>query len=176
MDLTVREMLLDDVGLRIDYFHDAPDDLLRLMGVDRARLPSREDWLAFYADDYRRPIEERHNYSLVWELAGEPIGFSSTNKIVFGEEAFMHLHITVPTWRGSGLGVRFVEESVRSYFEKLQLERLFSEPHAINPAPNRTLQAAGFRYVSTQETVPGPLNSRQTTNLWVIERSVATSR
>ena len=28
MELVVREMSLDDVGIRIDYFHTAPDALL----------------------------------------------------------------------------------------------------------------------------------------------------
>lgn len=40
--LTVREMRLDEVDLRIDYFHDASDEYLRTLGVDRALLPARE--------------------------------------------------------------------------------------------------------------------------------------
>lgn len=94
--LTVREMLLADVGLRINYFHDASDDYLRMLGVERNLLPAPEEWHEFYEEDYARSIQERANYSLIWELDGEPVGFSSADQIVFGEEAFMHLHILDP--------------------------------------------------------------------------------
>src|ERR1035441_4215570 len=50
--LEVREMRLSEVGIRINYFHDSSDDHLRMLGVDRALLPSREDWLSFYTEDY----------------------------------------------------------------------------------------------------------------------------
>src|ERR1035441_8275498 len=91
--LTVREMQLVDVGIRIDYFHGASDDHLRTLGVDRALLPTPEAWWKSYEEDYARPIRERLIYSLVWELDGQAVGFSSTDQIVFGETAFMHLHI-----------------------------------------------------------------------------------
>lgn len=60
----------------------------------------------------------------------------------------MHLHILSPVMRRKGLGVEFVKESARTYFQVLELERLFSEPNAFNVAPNRTLQRAGFRFYS----------------------------
>ncbi len=110
-ELTMREMDLGDVGIRIDYFHGASDDDLRTMGVDRALLPTTEAWMEFYENDYARPIRDRLNYSLAWELAGQAVGFSSTDQIIFGETAFMHLHILRPEQRRSGLGVRFVTES-----------------------------------------------------------------
>jgi len=56
------------------------------------------------------------------------------------------------------------------YFEVLKLERLFCEPNAFNVAPNRTLQSAGFKYLKTYKTVPGPLNYHQAVTRWVIEK------
>ncbi|MDU6731579.1 MAG: GNAT family N-acetyltransferase, partial [Bradyrhizobium sp.] len=47
---------------------------------------------------------------------------------------------------------------------------LFCEPHAYNTAPNRALQKAGFRYVKTYKTVPGPMNYHQAVTRWMIER------
>ncbi len=93
MDLVVREMELSEAVVRIGYFHDAPDEHLENLGVDRARLPTREEWQAFYEADYARPVAERENYTLAWLLNGEIIGFSSTDQITFGDQAFMHLHI-----------------------------------------------------------------------------------
>src|SRR5437867_3755965 len=100
----VRPLRLDEVGLRIAYFHDASDEYLLKLGVDRALLPSREDWLANYEEDFARPIAERATYNLAWELDGRLVGFSSTDKIDFGEQAFMHLHIVREPNRRRGLG------------------------------------------------------------------------
>jgi RimJ/RimL family protein N-acetyltransferase len=167
--LTVREMRLAEVGIRIDYFHDSSDEHLRMLGVDRALLPTREAWRAFYEEDFARPPQDRTSYLLVWERDGSVVGFSSADRIVFGEEAFMHLHILSPTMRGKGLGVDFVKESARTYFQALELERLFSEPNALNAAPNRTLQRAGFRFLFTHETTPGPINFPQLATRWVLD-------
>jgi RimJ/RimL family protein N-acetyltransferase len=169
--LTVREMRLADVGIRIDYFHDASDGYLQTLGVDRALLPSREEWYAFYEEDYARPIHLRAHYSLVWELDGQPVGFGSTDQITFGEEARMHLHIVRPTRRREGLGHEFVKQSVPVYFEVLRLQRLACEPNAFNVAPNRTVQRVGFRYQLTHRTTPGPINFPQATTRWVLQRS-----
>jgi hypothetical protein len=94
---------IDDVGIRIDYFHGGSDDHLRTLGVDRALLATPEAWWRFCEEDYARPIRERLNYSLVWELDGQAVGFSSTDQIVFGETAFIHLHIMRATQRRRGL-------------------------------------------------------------------------
>jgi len=169
-NLVVREMQLSEVDVRINYFHDSSDDHLRVLGVDRALLPTRQAWRALYAEDYARPIPERANHLVAWELEGQLVGFSSADRIDFGKEAFMHLHILKPARRGEGLGAEFVKLSARVYFGVLELERLFSEPNAFNVAPNRTLQRAGFRYLFTHEAQPGPINFPQVTTRWVLDR------
>lgn len=169
--LAVREMQLADVEIRINYFHDSSDDHLHMLGVDRALLPSREAWYTFYKEDYARPIQERVNFSLVWELDRQIVGFSSASEIVFGKEAFIHLHILNSIQRRNGLGVEFVKKSAKMYFDMLELERLFCQPNALNIAPNRTLQRAGFRYLFTHETTPSPINFPQAVTRWVMEKS-----
>jgi RimJ/RimL family protein N-acetyltransferase len=166
----VREMQPTEIGIRIDYFHDSSDEHLLKLGVDRASLPSREDWRAAYVEDAARPIEEREGYALIWELDGRVIGFSSADRIVFGEEAFMHLHIVSPELRHRGFGAEFVKESARHYFRVLQLERLYCEPNAFNTAPNRTVQRAGFHYLFTRETKPTPINFHQAITRWMLGR------
>ncbi|HVC38687.1 MAG TPA: GNAT family protein [Candidatus Dormibacteraeota bacterium] len=168
--LTVREMRLDEVGIRIEYFHGSSDDHLRRLGVDRALLPTRPKWRAFYEEDATRPIQDRVNYSLLWESDGRVVGFSTVDRIVFGREAFLHLHILRADQRHAGLGTPLVVKSASVYFEVLQLERIFSEPNAFNVAPNRTLQRAGFRYLFTHTAQPSPVNFPQVTTRWVLER------
>jgi RimJ/RimL family protein N-acetyltransferase len=168
--LLVRELALAEVGVRIDYFHDASDDYLLRLGVRREQLPSREVWHAHYQRDFALPIPERESYLLGWELDGELVGFSSADPFTFGEEAFMHLHIRVPDQRRAGLGVQFVRRSAELYFQMLELERLFCQPNAFNVAPNRTLQSAGFRYVQTEVAQPHPMNFPQPITRWVLNR------
>jgi RimJ/RimL family protein N-acetyltransferase len=81
----------------------------------------------------------------------------------------MHLHILRAEQRRIGYGVTCVQLTAKLLFELLDLKRLFCEPNAFNVAPNRTLQRAGFKYVKTYETVPGPLNYHQPVTRWVLE-------
>lgn len=48
-------------------------------------LPTRQAWLAFYEEDYARPIRDRVDFSLVWQRGGEVVGFSSADRIDFGK-------------------------------------------------------------------------------------------
>ncbi len=164
-------MQLDEVDTRIDYFHNATDEHLKLIGAARHLLPRREAWHAFYEADYARPLSERTNYTLLWELDGRVVGFSSADNITFGEEAFMHLHIIETADRHAGLGTTFVRLSAAQHLRALELKRLFCQPNAFNVAPNRTLQRAGFRYVFTKEMQPSPVNFPQPITRWVIDQS-----
>ena len=114
--LVVREMQLAEVGLRIDYFHDSSDEHLTKLGVDRASLPSKEGWRSSYTADYALPIEDRNGVALIWELDGRTVGFSSADRIVFGEEAFMHLHIVSPELRHQGFGANSCRNRLASTF------------------------------------------------------------
>ena len=115
-------------------------------------------------------MEERSTVLVIWEQGGAPVGFSTADKISFGAEAYMHLHVTDPDKRRSGIGTRCVHDTVDFYFRRLALQRLFCSPNAFNLAPNRTLQDAGFKYLKTHMTVPGPINYHQAVTEWVLER------
>lgn len=82
----------------------------------------------------------------------------------------MHLHVWQPSLRGQGNGTHFVQESARLYFERFQLQRLYCEPAAKNPAPNRTLARAGFTFVKMHTYAPAPHNYVQDMNQWLLTR------
>ena len=170
MPLVVREMALDEVDVIIDYFHCATPEHLELLGVDPTRLPAREHWRQWYVGEYDKPAGDRSIMLVMWELDAVPVGFSTADKIVYGDRANMHLHLVDVDRRGQGIGAQCVRESVDLYFERLALRRLFCEPNAFNVAPHRALQRAGFRYVKTHMTVPGRLNYHQAVTRWVVER------
>lgn len=170
MNLDIREMELGETGMVIDYFYAASVEQLDLMGIDPTRLPTRPVWAGLFRTLYEMPHAERAALLVIWRLDDRPIGFSSCDRIVFGSRAHMHLHVTEPELRGRGLGTACVRRSVDLYFERLQLQQLFCEPNAYNIPPNRALQKAGFRYLKTYKTVPGPMNYRQAVTRWMIER------
>lgn len=151
----------------VDYFLEAEDDFLHGMGVDRSRLPAREDWIGAALQDHRRPNHEKERAYLAWVQDGVAIGHSSINRIRVGEEAFIHLHL----WRGErrrgGLGTAFFQRCAARFVEDFGLTRLYCEPFADNPGPNHVLHKAGFRLVKRYRTVPGPINFEQDVNQYV---------
>ena len=82
----------------------------------------------------------------------------------------MHLHLWQSGARQKGMGAALVKLSLPWFFEKMQLERLYCEPYALNPAPNKTLEKVGFKRVGTLVTTPGWLNFEQTIHLWQLTR------
>ena len=91
--LALRPMELEDFDIRIAYFHEATNEHLDRLGVDRSRLPTPHAWRASFAENLARPLDERSEYGVVWELDGAFVGFSTADQICFGDEAPMHLHI-----------------------------------------------------------------------------------
>lgn len=170
MALTVREMLGSEVDLIIEYFQNSTPEHLETLGVDPTRLPSVDGWRDRLRRECALPADQRTLVLVIWLSDEQPIGFSTSDKIRYGEHAYMHLHVTAPEHRHQGIGAGCVSRSVDIYFERLKLKRLFCEPNAFNVAPNRALQKAGFKYLKTHMTVPGPLNYHQAVTRWVIER------
>jgi RimJ/RimL family protein N-acetyltransferase len=170
MTLTVREMMASEIDVVIEYFLGATTEYLEILGVDPSRLPAADGWRERFRREDGKSIEQRSWMVLLWLMDNRPVGFSSSDKIRYGEQANMHLHVIEPERRHQGIGVECVRRSVDLYFERLKLKRLFCEPNAFNVAPNRTLQKAGFKYLKTHMTVPGPLNYHQAVTRWVIER------
>jgi len=170
MTLTVREMMASEVDVIIQYFQDSTPEHLETLGVDPTRLPPVQSWRERLQRECTLPIEQRTMMLVIWLSDDQPVGFSTSDKIRYGEQAHMHLHVTEPERRHQGIGVECVRRSADIYFERLKLKRLFCEPNAFNVAPNRTLQKAGFKYLKTHMTVPGPLNFHQAVTRWVMER------
>ena len=174
--LSIRPMQLADFGVRVAYFHDATDEHLARLGVERSLLPKPGEWQARFASNLALPLEQRSEYGVVWKLDDTLVGFSTADRIQFGVEAHMHLHIVDPERRTAGLGSRFVRLTAVHYCEVLRLARLYSEPNACNVAPNRTLQSAGFRYVRSRRCRPTPINTHQVTTIWLYEPEPASDR
>ena len=164
--LSVREIQEKDIDLIADYWLHSDPAFLMSMGVDLDKIPTREQLTQMLLSQINTAIEEKRAYCVIWELDGKQVGHSNTNPTVFGEEAFMHLHLWNSDGRKKGLGTELVKKTLPLFFKNLKLKRLFSEPYALNPAPNKTLQKAGFEFVKEYITTPGYLNFEQPVNRW----------
>lgn len=170
MNHTIRELQPTDIPHLIHYWLDADADYMRSMGVDLTKMPSREQWEQMLTAQLAQDYPEKQAYAIIWELDGQPVGHSNVNKITFGEEAFMHLHIWEPEHRKNGNGLAFMEMTIPMFFKNLKLKRLYCEPYALNPAPNRILPKLGFRLIKSYITTPGWINFEQEVHLWMLEK------
>lgn len=164
--LSVRELQTQDIECIADYWLNANPQFLLGMGVDLSKMPSREQWQAALNQQLNTPMREKQSFATIWLVDGEAIGHCNINDITFGEQAFMHLHMWRSDLRQKGAGVKLVKLSLPYFFDNFQLKRLFCEPNAHNPPPNKTLPKVGFTFIKSYVTTPSWLTSEQTVNRW----------
>jgi RimJ/RimL family protein N-acetyltransferase len=167
--LSAREANEDDYESIVDYFLKADPEFYKSMGVDPLKLPKREDWLKLLSDNHKKPVQDKTLFYVIWQADGTPLGHSNINKIVFGEEAYMHLHMWRREKRQKGMGLEFVKLSIPYYFTKFNLKKLYCEPYALNTAPNKTLKKIGFSFIEAYETTPGWISFHQPVKRWCMD-------
>jgi RimJ/RimL family protein N-acetyltransferase len=167
-DIAVNEARSEHYESIVDYFLNGDLKFLNGMGVDPEKLPDRETWVKTLHENHSKPVEERTIFYVVWYVNGEAIGHSNINKIIFGQEGYMHLHMWRSDIRKSGFGFDLIRKSIPHYFNTFNLKNLYCEPYALNPAPNKTLKKIGFEFVKEYETTPGTISFPQPVNRWCL--------
>ena len=168
-NLCVRESTRNDFTSIVDYFLKSDPAFLIQMGVDISKLPTRDEWLELLSNEFSKTDENKNFFFVIWLMDNLPVGHSNINKIIFGKEAYMHLHLWEAERRQKGRGYEFLKMSLPFYFDRFRLKQLYCEPNAFNPAPNRTLKKLGFHFNKQYDTTPGWINSFQTVNNWVLD-------
>jgi [ribosomal protein S5]-alanine N-acetyltransferase len=168
--ISVRLATVEDYTSIVDYFRSGDEEFHLAMGVDSSKLPSRDEWLKLLHENHKQPLERKSFFYVIWMYNNEPIGHSNINKIVFGDEAYTHLHMWRKDIRQSGLGMQFMKLSIPFYFRRFELKNLFCEPYARNEAPNKTLKKLGFDFEREYQTIPGWISFHQPVNRWCMSR------
>ncbi len=168
--ISAREIQEQDIEPIINYWLNASDEFMTGMGVDLTKMPTREQWRNFLHEQLSQSYKEKKSYCIVWLLNDQPVGHSNISKIIFGKEAFMHLHLWNKDTRQKGLGTDLVKKTLPYYFNNMELQTLYCEPYALNPPPNKTLKRVGFDLVKAYTCIPGWLNFEQEVNLWEMKR------
>jgi len=91
--LSVREIESSDIEHICDYWLNASPAALKDMGVDFALMPDRDSWRKMLQEQIETPIQEKRSYCMIWLIDGQPVGHCNVNKIIFGLQAYMHLHL-----------------------------------------------------------------------------------
>lgn len=166
--MSVRELKLSDIVHIVNYFVDADAAFLKGMGALKEKMPQKNEWIKLLQVDYEKPYSEKTFYYVIWMANGKPIGHTNINKIKYGEEAYMHLHLWRPEHRQRGQGLFFLKKSIPYFFKNFQLKNLYCEPYALNPAPNKTLPKLGFKFIKEYITTPGWINFEQSVRQYVL--------
>ncbi len=169
--LSVREITARDIPLIIRYWLESPPDFLVGMGVALERMPAKQQWQDMLNEQLATPLLQKKSYCFIWLHNNEPVGHCNINKIAPDREAYMHLHMWNGNLRNKGMGAELVKMTLPHLFNAYNLQKLYSEPYALNPAPNKTLSKVGFELERTMKTIPGWINFEQEVNLWVMTRS-----
>jgi len=164
--LSAREITKEDIELIASYWLSADKDFLAGMGADIGKIPSQGYWVEMLLQQLEQGYEEKKSYATIWEADGKAVGHCNINKIIFGSEAYMHLHLWNTDSRQKGMGAQLVKLSLPYFFGNCKLKTLYCEPYALNPAPNKTLEKTGFTFVREYVTTPGFLNFEQPVKLW----------
>lgn len=164
--LSVREITSGDIPLLADYWTKSDPDFMVSMGVDLSKIPPRDELIEMLSQQLSQDYRDKKSYAVIWLVDGKPSGHSNINKIVFGNEAYMHLHLWKNANRKKGLGTELVRLTLPYFFDHFSLKTLFCEPYALNPAPHHTLKKAGFDFIKQYRTVPGSLNFEQEVSRW----------
>ena len=114
--LSVKEITNEDIELIGNYWISASDSFLIAMGVDLNKMPEKEFWQQMLSEQLCQSYNEKKTYCIIWQVNGQAIGHSNVNKIIFGEEAYMHLHIWDETLRQKRYGVNFIKMTIKLLF------------------------------------------------------------
>ena len=164
--ISVDEIETEDIGFILDYWFGSDDAYLIGMGADPERFPSKGLFQQMLLQQIEASYEEKEGYCLIWKFEGTPIGHCNIDRIIFGDHAYMHLHLWENVKRNKGFGTELLKMSIPYFFKNLELEMLYCQPNAYNPAPNRIIPKVGFEFVKKWRTIPGYLNFEQEVNLY----------
>ena len=166
--ISIRAIEKEDIPSIVDYFLNADVSFLDSMGVNPDKLPERENWIRKLNHELSLPLQSKNFYYVIWMVNGQAIGHSSLTHIVYGKEAYMHLHIWDSSTRNAGIGTELVRITMQHYFETLGIKQLHCEPYALNMAPNKVLEKAGFDFIKEYVTTPGWICFEQPVKRWLM--------
>jgi RimJ/RimL family protein N-acetyltransferase len=154
MNFSIRTSTENDLIQIANYFTTKTDEYWLNMGVDPNKLPKKEEWLKRLGQEFHKPLKEKQLYYLIWIVDGKAVGHSNINKIKYGQEAEIHLHLWDTKNTKKGIGMSLLKLSIKKYFEVFKLSKLFCQPYTNNVAPNVIIPKLGFEFMHSLRPIP----------------------
>ena len=154
-----------DVDAVVRFWHESGDELLDFLGIDRARLATREDTRQRFMRAVPSGDPAQMNLAFAIDLDGELTGYTLLNRYS-AELNYSHWHIMRPELRGAGISSALYPYRVRMYFDAAPMERLTHQTRTRNVPVNRMLDKwvpiAETRYIENPDGValPGEFHLR----------------
>jgi RimJ/RimL family protein N-acetyltransferase len=196
--LTLRDARPPEADAFATYWHDSGDQHLAFLGIDRAKLGSREETRARFLRMIRTPATEQASVVFTITLNDEVIGYTNLNR--YGpDDNYPHLHTyrssvraarqaaggDEPGRAGAGLARVLVGPILGMFFDLFPIRRLVLQTRTRNVGINRALDAylpaAETRHFDDPDGVAGPgeFHMRYVYRddvPWMLERSQALAR
>ena len=175
--LTIRALEGSDIPHIVKYFYEASSVDLDRMGIDQTRLTNAAEMTSSLMTTVAEAKSAAASaYYLVWQVDGQPIGFSSLKDITPSRQAAgMHLHMWNALSRGQGFGATFFCLSVLEFYRLSGVAEIVCEPSAANPLPNRMLQRVGFPLLKSYRGRSSYLCAEIQLNRYDIRKDIAES-
>jgi RimJ/RimL family protein N-acetyltransferase len=144
--LTVRDLQAGDVPTIVDYWHESDPGYLASLGVDIAKLASREATGALFSSSLAAtPGRPGTRATLVGVTSDGIVAYTNLN-FRTEREAVAHVHTLLRDVRTRAAVMMVFPQVVRLYFELFpELDRVVFETSPENRAINRVLQGIGLR-------------------------------
>src|SRR5688572_4284888 len=120
--LSTREIQPGDVPLIVNYWQHADPAFLLGMGVDLNKMPPADQLHTMISEQLSQSYNQKKAYAIIWLIDDQPAGHCNVNKIIFGDEAYMHLHLWNSDTRQKGSGVELVKMTIPYFFKNLELK------------------------------------------------------
>jgi RimJ/RimL family protein N-acetyltransferase len=154
--LALRDLTEPDIPLLLHYWYGSGTAYFEAMGVDVAKMPSRETFEQTLRDKIRASAtpEGPGLNAVIITYEGRPIGFHTVNPVVPGESGVFHAHLIVPEMRRQGIGEHTYRMATKLFMDRFDLQKIVFKTPAQNAGPNRVKEKLGIRCLG-EETVSG---------------------
>lgn len=172
-NLSVSPMKENEIQYMVDYWFNCSNADLERMGVDKAKLSSKEKFHNDILASFKHPIEDCKSFYMIWYINNEPVGHNAFRDIVKGELASMHLHIWVDKYRGKGFGAKLFCLSALEFYKLYEPKLILCEPAFHNPMPNRMLQKIGYKIWRTNFSKTGYISAICENTSYIIDKETS---
>lgn len=161
----IRDLTPEDIPAISDYWLFSPEEFLNAMGIDRARLGSREDIHRRFSSAVRDGSVAKPSMAFAITLDERLVGYTLLNRYS-SEVNYSHWHIIEPQSRGCHISTSLYPSRIKIYFELAPISRLIHQTRTRNVGVNHMLDkfvpVAETKYIENPDGValPGEFHIR----------------